>query len=451
MRQMQPVLWTKGVVLSPQHLQTQDRFLEDVLQFQVAALAPYAWGFHRLEVDHEALAGGTFALSSAAGILPDGLLFDMPDADPAPPPRALEGAFAPDQQELDIYLAIPEYRRNGHNVSGEEGAASTRYTADVELRRDENTGLQEKPIQIARKNFRFLTGNEALEGSSVLRAARLRRAPTGELQLDPRFVPPLVDIGASPFLDAIARRLVEICSAKSGQLAGMRRQRNQSLADFSISDIASFWLLYTINTHLPELRHLFATRRGHPRALYEAMLSLAGALTTFSTTLHPRDLPTYAHDDLSRCFAQLDEQLRTLLETVVPARSASLPMKLVQPAIWATALDQDAYLAAPQLFLALAADVAPAVLGTRAPQLVKVASADRVEHLIRHALPGLPLTYVASPPTAVPVRVDYQYFLLSQAGPEWDAIVRARNLAAYIPADLPNVQAELLVVLPARS
>ena len=47
-------------------------------------------------------------------------------------------------------------------------------------------------------------------------------------------------------------------------LAGTRRQRNQGLADFSITDVASFWLLYTLNTHLPQLRHLHEVRARTP-------------------------------------------------------------------------------------------------------------------------------------------------------------------------------------------
>ena len=97
MRQLQPVLWTKGVLLTPQHLQVQDRFLEDLLEFRLSALAFAPWGFRSLTVDREGLAGGSFGLTAAAGILPDGLLFDIPGADPAPPPKPLEGCFRPDQ------------------------------------------------------------------------------------------------------------------------------------------------------------------------------------------------------------------------------------------------------------------------------------------------------------------------------------------------------------------
>lgn len=448
MRQMQPVLWTKGVLLSPQHLQTQDRFLEDLIQFQLSGLTYCPWGFHRLEIDHEALAAGSFAISQAAGIFPDGLLFDLPLNDPAPAPKVLEGAWEQDQTELDIYLAVPEYRTSGHNVAVSAGDSSARYAAEVLLRRDENTGLAEKPIQVAKKNFRLLVQGESLEGNSTLRVARVRRSATGDLSLDPQFVPPLIDIGASDFIIAIARRLVEILSARSSVLAGTRRQKNQSLADFSIADVASFWLLYTINTYFPQLRHLYETKRGHPEELFTSMLSLAGALTTFSTVVHPRDLPAYEHEDLSACFAKLDEQLRMLLETVVPSNCVSLPLRLVQQSIYATALDQDKYLTAPQLYLAVDANMSPADLIQRAPALIKISSADRIEHLIRQALGGVPLTYTPNPPPAVPVKVSSHYFQVGKSGSEWEAITRARNLAAYVPSDFPNPQLELLVVLP---
>jgi type VI secretion system protein ImpJ len=448
MRQLQPVLWTKGVLLQPQHLQTQDRFLENLLEFQLSTLAVYPWGFSRLEIDREALAGGALALSAAAGILPDGLLFDLPQSDPPPSPRPLEGCWGPDQESLDVYLAIPEYRLGGYNVSAVPQDRHTRYAAEVLMRRDENTGLLEKPIQVARKNLRLLVQGESLEGNSVLRAARVLRTPTGGYQLDPQFVPPLIDIQASEYLLSIARRLVEILSTRSTALAGLRRQKNLSLAEFGISDVASFWLLYTINGHLPLFRHLYESRRGHPSVLYSAMVALAGALTTFSATLHPRQLPSYDHENLSACIADLDEKLRHLLETVVPKNFVSLPLRLVQPSIYATAIDQDRYLRAPQIYLAVSAESTPADVMKRVPQLVKISSHEGLDRLIRQALPGVGLTHVPNPPSAIPVKRSHEYFLLGQSGPEWEAVARARNLSAYVTADMPDPQLELVLILP---
>jgi len=83
----------------------------------------------------------------------------------------------------------------------------------------------------------------------------------------------------------------------------------------------------------------------------------------------------------------------------------------------------------------------------RVPSLLKVSAAGQLDHLIRQALAGIALTYVPSPPSAVPVKLDYHYFLLQKSGPEWDAVARARNIAAYVPAELGEVQLELVVVL----
>ncbi len=448
MKRLQPVIWSKGTFLTPQHLQIQDRFIESTLQFYLQSLVFQPWGFHELSVDQEALASGSFHISRASGIVADGLLFDIPDSDPAPPARDIVDCFEVDKDTLDLFLAIPPYREKGMNVSAPQAHGDTRYRAEYTLMRDENTGLSEKPVQVARKNFRILTREELREGNSALRVATVRRTPAGTYGLDPVFVPPLLDFAANPYLFSVVRRVIEILSAKSSQLSGLRRQKNQSLADFTAADIANFWLLYTINSSFPLLNHLFAAKTGHPERLFTAMLELAGALTTFSTVIHPRDLPTYDHDNLSFCFSDLDEKLRILLETVVPSNFVSLPLKLIKTSIYGTSINDDKYLNNTKMYLAINAEVSQPELVTRAPQLIKVCSADHIEHLVRQALPGLSLTHVALPPSSIPMKLNYQYFALGQGGLAWEAITRSRNLAAYVPGDLPNPQLELLILLP---
>jgi type VI secretion system protein ImpJ len=448
MKRLQPVIWMKGTLLSPQYLQTQDRFLENTLQFHLEALAFSAWGFRRLQLNQEALASGYLSIAEAEGIFPDGLLFDIPEADPAPAPKPLAECFDADQNMLDVYLAIPHFRDRGLNVSLAASKADTRYLSEVAMLRDENSGLAERPIQIARKNFRILVEGEAQQHASVLRIARVERTAAGLYRLDTRFVPPLLDLAASDFLVSILRRLVEILAAKSSQLSGARRQKNLSLADFGAADIANFWLLYTINSHFPLLQHLFETRRGHPEVLYQTMLSLAGSLTTFSAQIHPRDLAKYEHNELSFCFEDLDEKIRLLLETVVPSNFISLPLKLSQPSIYATSLADDKYLRNTRMYLAVRTDINEADVISKTPYLIKVCSANHIEHLVRQALPGVVLTHTPRPPSALPLKLNYQYFSLSQTGVAWEAVTRARNLAAYVPGDFLNPQLELIILLP---
>lgn len=446
MRQLQKVLWTKGVLLTPQHLQVQDRFVEDLLSFQLSSLSESPWGFSAIEIDRELLDGGTLGLSKARGLFPEGLAFDMPDADPLPEPQPLEDMWEPDQETMDVYLAITEYRAGGRNVSIDFEDRDARFSAEVVFQRDENTGQAEKPIQVARKNFRILMEGETLEGNAVLPIARVARTATGGFDLDPAFIPPLVDIGASHALMTMTRRLVELLSAKSADLAGTRRQRGKGLADFGISDTANFWLLYTINTYLPPLRHIFEVRRGHPAHLFQTMLSMAGALSTFSSEADARELPSYEHGNPSESFAALDERLRRLLETVVPKGYDSIPLRPVKPFVYAAALEPS-LLSARQIFLAVAAEGLGPELPDRVLELVKVGAADNLDHLYRRGLTGLELTHVQSPPRTIPVKLEYHYFLVDTTGPEWQEVLSAKNLAVYVPASIQEPALELVAIL----
>ncbi len=447
MRQLSPVLWTKGVLLAPQHLQAQDRYHDDALALQLGALAFSPWGFSELSFDREALAGGTLVVSTASGRFPDGLLFDAPRGDPAPPPRTITQLWQPDQRVMNVLLGVPEYRPDGRNVAPTATALPTRWRVDELLQRDETTGLAERPIQVARSNLRLLMEGESTEGFATMPVARLLRSDAGAVTVDHSFVPPLLDLSASDYLRSMARRLVEIVSAKSGTLAGGRRQRNQGLADFSVADIASFWLLYTLNSHEGTLRHLADVRRGHPSALWEAMLALTGALTTFQPDQSVRTLPAYDHLRLGDCFSALEARLLSLLETSVPDIVVSLPLRPVRPTLSAVAIEQAAWMTAPQWFLAVSAPLKQAELVHKVQSGCKVGSADMVETLIRQALSGLSLVHTPQPPSAVPVKLDHQYFAIQRHGTAWEAVERARNLAVYVPSDLVNARFELVIVL----
>lgn len=448
MRQLQKVLWSKGTLLNPQHLQLQDRYLEELVEFRLNALTFCPWGFRRLSIDAQALAGGTLVVTDAAGLLPDGLVFDVPHADAAPAPLPLGDHWRPDQAELLVHLAIPEHRYGGHNVSSRNGTADTRYIADVMLIRDENTGLAEKPIQVARRNLRLLAEGESLEGTVSMPLARVRRDAAGALELDPTYIPPVVALEASAVLLTMARRLVELLAAKSSALSAMRRQRSGWLADFGISDVEHFWLLYTVNTSLPHFRHLYDARGSHPARLFTAMLELAGTLMTFGDA-RIGDLPEYSHADLTTCFTRLDLLTRQLLDTAVPQHHVSLPLHRTRPTVYETALTEERFLTAPQVYIAIAA-AGQEDLVRQVPQRLKIGAADTIERLIRSAVGGVPLAHVPSPPRSIPIKLNYHYFALQRKGEDWDAIRMSRTLAVYAPKELGEPEMEVVILLPEK-
>ena len=101
------------------------------------------------------------------------------------------------------------------------------------------------------------------------------------------------------------------------------------------------------------------------------------------------------------------------------------------------------------MYLAISADMNQADLIGRAPQLIKICSADAARHLVQQSP-------ARSPPGAcayAPVRHSDQdelsvLRLKPERGAAWEAVLQTRNLAAYVPGDFPNPQMELIVVLP---
>jgi type VI secretion system protein ImpJ len=318
----------------------------------------------------------------------------------------------------------------------------------MQMVRDENSGTTERPVQVARKNLRILAETENLDGSVLLGCARIVKSDAGMYQLDNTYIPPLIDIHAHPNLKRILSSMIELLVTRSSQLSGSRRQKNQSLADFTASDVANFWLLYTINTHLPGLRHLLDSINVQPVHLFNELSDLAGALTAFSNKIEPRDLPGYDHEQLGLCFGELDRLIRLMLETVVPSNFVSLPLKLSRDTIYAASIDKDSYFEGSKFYLAVSADIRDADLIDRVPKLLKACSATEIETLVRNALPGLRLQHVPTPPRAIPVKLRQQYFSIEQTGKYWESVQRARNFAVHAPSDILNPQMELVILLP---
>lgn len=444
------VVWTKGMFLNPQHFQAQDQAFEDALHFRVAASHYANWGVRSLDIDSEALASGTFRLNEASGIMPDGLVFRMPQVDALPPSREIEGFFPATATQASVYLAIPETRANGSNVaidaSGRTRAelADTRYSAEPRTVADYNEGKEDKTIQVARKNFRLLFDEEHRDGFVTIRMAQIVRDATGGYQLKPTHIAPCVDIGHNAYLMDLLRRQVEILNTKRESLSGTRRERGADLADFTASEVSNLWMLHTINFLLPELKHLWKVRRGHPEPVYLVLAKLAGALSTFSVSGGTDELPDYDHNDLNRCFGAVDDQIRRLVETVVRQGYTAVPFTKDEQGIWTAGVPDAQLRDGSRFFLAVSAAMDAGRLISDVPDRVRVAASDEIFDIIAKALRGIPLTHAPSPP-AVPMKLGNQYFEMGQSGGLWQRVKDSGTIAVST-GSLPEPKLELVIV-----
>jgi type VI secretion system protein ImpJ len=450
MSRYRKIVWNEGTLLTPHHFQQWDNYFEELLNSRLASLAPYEWGILDLQVNREAIANGSFDLVRCRAVMPDGLLINVPETDPAPAPRPIEGHFDPEAPQLDVYFALPAKRAGTANyqTSGSAPTQTVRYLQDAGIAVDETTGDNEQQIAFARSNVRLMFADESRDGYSSFKIAELERTTTGQLILSETYIPPALNIRASSWLENMLRQIVEVLVAKSSSLGEQRRQRTASLADFTTSEVAVFWLLHTVNSAIPVFTHVFRTRLVHPERLYAEMVKLAGSLMSFTIDRHPKDIVRYDHEDLYGTFSQLAREIRDLLETVIPTRCVPIPLEKTRESIYVGRVEDDRLLKEAAFYLAIRSQLPEGQLIERVPRIIKVASRGTIDVVVGTALPGVKLSHASPPPAPIPTRPRFHYFGLETSGMFWERITGEKALAVYVPDEFPDETVEMYAIKP---
>lgn len=448
MKQLTKPVWSEGMYLGPHHFQAQSRYFEDSLNFVTASLWRDAFGFAGLQFDNDALRNGTVSLTHALGLFQDGLAFDLPGADSAPQPRDFTALFSPVADHLTLHLAVPVSLGEGQNTSLGNSSAAVRYMGTDQLMPDQNTGRDEKPIKIGRKNLQLLAESEVTDQFVSMPLVRVTRDGSGRFEADPTFVPPCLSLRASPTLINMLRRLIDILDEKSTVFSNEQQERNGKFqAGMSARHVAQYWFLHALNSNVSVLRHFLLSKHVHPQELFREMSRLAGALCTFGLEVHPRSLPTYDHLDFGTSFAPLDEHIRRHLEIVMPSKAIKIPLKSVESFLYNGEIKDERCLGPARWILEIHSPIGEADLIERTPRLVKICSARFVLELIKRSLPGLPLNHLSVAPAQIAARVESQYFAVNRSGPCWDHLLQTRQVGIYVPGEIPAPELSLIVLL----
>jgi len=447
MRSPQRLVWSEGMLLSPQHLQALDRFHEAQLAARLDGVAPLAWGVMELELDGAALAAGRLSVASFAGILPDGLPVAFDDAATAPPPREVAERFPAAARSLDVWLAVPR-ERDGIASYADEGAPSTsRFLAGARPVQDAAAPGTPIPVRFARPNVVILLGDEPRDDHEAIKIAELVRAPSGGLAPAEDYLPPALQLAAAPRLMSAVREVLTRVVAKQRELAEARRSR-EAVAEVTAPDLARLLQLLVLSGAIPGLAQLAADGAASPRECFLALSTLAGQLCGFKGD-DPAALPRFQPLDLRGCFDPLLARLRALLGGLAVQEYQTVALEK-RPGGLFLARFTDEKLLRGQLFLVVKSELPEATVVEQLPRLCKVSAAAEIQGLVQAAATGLPLAVSHRPPPQLPVRTGSVYFALAPEGRYWQGITAGRNLALYLPPPFDPARTTLeLLVIPA--
>lgn len=440
------VLWGEGLFLRPQHFQQQDQYHEARLHHTADILHPYLWGVRHIEWDLDALRADKLRLLSLQARFRDGELADAPHSEPLPPAIDL-ATLPPTLQEVTYSVALPTLAHDGGNATA--ATQQTRHTRFIQSQRntpDLYTQAAAADVGFLKKSVRLLSDQEPLGAYDSFPVIRLRRAVSGGFEPDPGFIPPSLCIEGTPRLRQALERLLDALQAKFNALQGHMREPSRNVIEFRSGDISAFWLLHTVSTSAASLMHYMRHPQLHPERLFQSMLGLVGSLMTYSKLYTLAGLPSYQHEDLGRCFGQLESIIRDLLDTVISARYFAIGLHEEKPCYHLGKLDSGRIDGQTTLYLAINAAMPALELVEVVPLRVKVGAPDDVAKCVLSAMPGVQLTHAPQVPSAVPVRPDTYYFALENRGILYEQMLKAQSISIYVPAGIRDLRLELMAV-----
>jgi type VI secretion system protein ImpJ len=445
---LQKIVWFEGMKLDPHHFQLADKFNQYNLNTRINSLNNYAWGLKEITVDEAALAGGQFGLISCSGVMPDGLIVDMPSGDPLPKTRVFDDLFSATAERLNVYLAVPILNTGGSNcqLNGDSSFDNTRYIMQNTDAADLNTGSNLRTIGMAKTNFQIKFGDESLDEYTSIKLGEVVRGSDGRYDMNKNYIPPCLNISASEELLNITREILSSLVSKSKEL---RTQAGIHKPELSIIQVEILLMLQSINTYIPLLNYYYSSGNIHPENLYSVLLQLTGQLSTYSNLgIRTEDLPSYDHKHLTEIFEFINKEINSILNVKksIEKKDISIPLRKQADSLFVGQLSP-AHMQA-QFYIGITGSMPESKVIAEFPKNIRISAYEEIFAVHQAGIQGVAVEYTARPPAGFTVNEKTHYFRIIKEGRFWDKITVKNNIAFFITTEFKQLQMELVLLMP---
>jgi type VI secretion system protein ImpJ len=445
MRTLVPVSWSEGMFLKPHHFQQADLYQHARLSFHLRAMNAFHRGIVKLRIDVDALENMLFRVIECEAVLGDGLAVRAP-SDAIVEARSFQDEFPPAAPVLDVYLCV--------RALGGEGSGTDRFAREPEVRRDILLRDNEATVEflVPRAQLLFASGpaDERLAGLEWVKIAQVRRTgrQVPRFELAPQYVPPALSLQAAPGLVGTINEVLERLCAASRTFGQFRRERGPEALGYGVGDLEQLLARTTVNQYIPAIQHALVNESVHPYVAYGLLAEVRGALTSYFPDEEAWTFPAYTHDDLGGCFTRMAEDVRRLLERLLPQHYVELPLAR-DDVQFSTGLEESIFARGSVWVLALHGGSGEEALRRRITD-AKVTSMQDMPKLVNYASNGVPLRFMAQPPAQIPRYAGWSYFEVDVADSRWRRVKEDGSFAFHLVGAEPDLEGRLFVVLSER-
>lgn len=434
------VAWTEGLFLRPQHFQQQDRYHEQNLAARVGRVTPYPWGVTALEIDHDLAQQGKFAVRRCAGVMPDGMPFDIPDHSPLPEPLELNEKLS----NTVVGLSIPSIAQNSREVDFPDADSGSRFWRGNGVVIDSaaaTRGEEELDIAHPRLSYEVLDGSKS--GSTQIGLARVVEIQDKTVVFDERYLPPAISTHAHAGFNGILDRVIGWIETKLEELA---RYAADPTSGGGLQ-YADYFILQVLNREIPVLRHMRGSQYVHPERLYVQLLGLAGELATFASAHRMASTyDAYDHDNLTDTFMPVLRDLQNALSARMERRAIRLELLEKAQNAYVSPIRDRALFQHATFVIEVAATKSLTEIQSQFPHLFKLGPSTKMQEIVHAHLPGVPLVHLPTPPRQIRALTDHVYFRLDKQTPLWAEFSQAPAVGMHFSGDWPDLKMEFWAV-----
>lgn len=434
-------VWAEGVLLGQQHFQVFDDYQEYMHAKRQFTQSSLAYGFKHISVDQTALARGEVNVLKLDFVLESGRYVEFSRTTK----NELVLPLPQDQESLIVYVGIAS-NGSASGISGYDNASQlAAYQAEYIDVTDLHDASRVREVMVAEPSLTLLTDTDAKTYFDILPLLKVVRGPDGLFSLDEKFVPPLLDISASSFLNDLLTRTNNLVSAKANVLLN-RRQGLGSVTDFGPNEMNSFLLLSGLLPSAKILSHLKHIGHIHPERLYCELTELLSRISIFEHSQLIDTLPPYQHKNLTEVFSQFELLISQMLDGVVPKKMSGLKLTKVSDALYHLPTIDSSQITNNDFYLAVYYESSDSKWIDTFGEQVKVGSVENIEIIVASALNGVSVTHCQRPPNKLAVKSGYEYFRIEPHGDIWQQVMEEQSLAIFVPYHLQGANVEIVTV-----
>jgi len=321
----QPIQWFEGMLLSPQHFQQQNAYVEQLLFHQLQRVSPYFYGFLSLSFTPGTVTDNKLQIAEANAVMPDGTVinYDQKEQLQAGGEDANSVLLEYDLQELDkglpakkpffLYLAIA--RQVGACASDTDTDTKRYESINTGKVMDQNQAQNQVDLIRLKPRLQLLSKAERTPNYSYLPVARLQKNHDGSFQRL-AYTPPMLamtsSLKLSPAYSSIGHELgscINLLKNKAKELRSNFLEKSSSNLPLTHEQKQ---VLYHLSHQLPAIEVMLHSHKTHPYDMYLATVRLASSLSILKEDILPGDYKTYNHYHLDGIFAPIFKELKAL-------------------------------------------------------------------------------------------------------------------------------------------